>query len=72
MECFQFVFILRLMLRLLGITNELSRVLQRKDLNIVLALELIDDVKARLATLRESGWDELFDEAELNFWWQVT
>jgi hypothetical protein len=40
MECFQFVFILRLMLRLLGITNVLSHVLQRKDLNIVLALEV--------------------------------
>lgn len=40
MECFQFVFILKLMLRLLGITNELSHLLQRKDINIVNALEV--------------------------------
>ena len=55
MESFKFVFILKLMLKLFGITNELSKVLQRKDLNIVLAMELVNDVKARLATFRESG-----------------
>jgi len=37
------------MLKLFGITNELSKILQRKYLNIVLAMELVDDVKARLA-----------------------
>ena len=40
MKCFQFVFILVVMLKLLGITNELSRVLQTKGLNIVVALEV--------------------------------
>jgi hypothetical protein len=60
MECFKFVFILKLMLKLFGITNELSKLLQRKDLNIVLAMELVDDVKTRLATLRDNGWDDLF------------
>jgi ribonuclease BN (tRNA processing enzyme) len=40
MESFQFVFILKLMLKLLGITNELSHLLQRKDINIVNALEV--------------------------------
>ncbi|CAJ2643438.1 unnamed protein product [Trifolium pratense] len=64
MECFKFAFILKLMLKLLGITNELSKILQRKDLNIVLAMDLVDDVKARLATLRESGWDDLFDNVQ--------
>jgi hypothetical protein len=38
MECFRFVFILVVMLNLLGITNELSCVLQTKGLNIVIAL----------------------------------
>lgn len=60
MESFKFAFILKLMLKLFGITNELSKILQRKDLNIVLAMELVDDVKSRLATLRDSGWDNLF------------
>jgi hypothetical protein len=40
MECFQFVFILVVMLKLLGMTNELSHVLQTKGLNIVHALEV--------------------------------
>jgi len=53
MESFIFAFILRLMLKLFGITNELSKILQRKNLNIVLSMELVDVVKARLATLRE-------------------
>jgi hypothetical protein len=64
MECFKFAFILKLMLKLFGITNELSKMLQRKDLNIVLPMELVDDVKARLTTLRESGWDDLFDNVQ--------
>jgi hypothetical protein len=36
------------MIKLLGITNELSRLLQKKDINIVHAMELVNDVK--------SGW----------------
>ncbi|CAJ2639144.1 unnamed protein product [Trifolium pratense] len=27
-------------------------------------MDLVDDVKARLATLRESGWDDLFDNVQ--------
>lgn len=65
MEYFEFVFIMKLMLKLFAITNELAHILQRKDINIVHAMELIQDVKARLATLRESGWDEVFNEAKI-------
>src|ERR1044072_8429803 len=61
---FKFSFILKLMLKLFGITNELSKVLQRKYLSIVNAMELVDDVKTRLTTLRESGWDTLFGDAQ--------
>ncbi|XP_022679070.1 uncharacterized protein LOC101754922 isoform X2 [Setaria italica] len=63
MECFEFVFIMVLMLKLLGIINELSHAKQTKGLNIVNALELIHDVKAQFNTMRESGWDNLFDDA---------
>jgi hypothetical protein len=56
MKSFEFVFIMKLMLNLFAITNELSHILQRKDINIVHAMELIQDVKAQLGTLRESGW----------------
>ncbi|CAK8531740.1 unnamed protein product [Lathyrus sativus] len=64
MESFKFAFILKLMLKLFGIINELSHVLQRKDLNIVIAMELVDVVKARLATMRDSGWDDLFADVQ--------
>lgn len=64
MEDFKFVFILKLMIKLLAITNELSHVLQSKDLNIVHAMELVCDVKYRLASMRESGWEALFDEVQ--------
>ena len=40
MECFQFIFYSMVMLKLLGITNELSHVLQTNGLNIVIALEI--------------------------------
>lgn len=64
MESFKFAFILKLMLKLFGITNELSKILQRKDLNIVLAMDLINVAKDRLATLRDSGWDNLFVDVQ--------
>ena len=35
MECFSFVFMIKLMLQILRITNELSLLLQRKDQNVV-------------------------------------
>ncbi|XP_039688060.1 zinc finger MYM-type protein 1-like [Medicago truncatula] len=64
MESFKFAFILKLMLKLFSITNELSKILQRKYLNIVSAMELINVVKARLATLRDNGWDNLFVDVQ--------
>lgn len=64
MECFKFALVLKFMLKLFGITNELSQLLQRRDTNIVLALELIHDVKLRLATMRDSGWESIFDEVK--------
>ncbi|XP_058769456.1 uncharacterized protein LOC131643277 [Vicia villosa] len=64
MESFKFAFILKIMLKLFGITNELLKILQTKDLNIVLSMELVDDVKARLATLRESSWDDFFIDVQ--------
>jgi len=64
MESFKFAFILKLMLKLIGIRNELSNILQGKYLTIVLAMKLINFVKDRLATLREGGWDNLFFDVQ--------
>ena len=41
MESFEFVFIMHLMIRILGKTNDLSTCLQKKDQNIVRAVGLI-------------------------------
>ena len=54
---FEFIFNLHLMRTILGITNELSKALQRKDQDIVNAMILVDVSKQRLQTMRESGWD---------------
>jgi hypothetical protein len=62
MESFSFVLNMKLMLKVLRITNELSQLLQRKDQNIVQAMLLLVDVKTRLMTLRNEGWEPLLDE----------
>ena len=64
MESFSFVLNLKLMLKVLRITNELSQLLQRKDKNIVQAMSLLVDVKTRLMTLRNEGWEPLLDEVK--------
>ncbi|XP_039135717.1 uncharacterized protein LOC120273135 [Dioscorea cayenensis subsp. rotundata] len=62
MENYQFIFVMYLMRRLLGMTNELSLALQQKDQNIVQAMRLIEAVKARLQHFRETGWEEFLEE----------
>ncbi|KAH7653232.1 Ribonuclease H-like protein [Dioscorea alata] len=59
LESFEFVFVLHLMMKVLGITNELSNALQQKDQNIVNAMALIDTVKDRIQDLRDNRWDEM-------------
>ncbi|KAL5561455.1 hypothetical protein UlMin_031202 [Ulmus minor] len=51
MLTFEFVFSLHLMKTLLGITNELSKALQRKDQDI-----------QRLQLMRDDGWDSIFSQ----------
>jgi hypothetical protein len=52
------------MIKLLAITNEVSQVLQKKDLNIVHAAELVSDVEDGFAYMRESGCEIKFDEVQ--------
>ena len=59
MESFSFVLNMKLMLKVLRITNELSQLPQRKDQNIVQAMSLLVDVKTRLMPLRNEGWEPL-------------
>ena len=55
MESFCFVFIMKMMLQILRITNELSLLLQKKDQNIIQAMSLVVDVRTRLIDLRNEG-----------------
>ncbi|CAM8982926.1 unnamed protein product [Rhodiola kirilowii] len=59
METYQFVFIAHLMKLVLGLTSVLSQFLQRRDQNIIEAVSLLQNTKARLLAFRENGWDEL-------------
>ena len=63
-ESFEFVFILHLMIRVLGLTQEISQCLQRKNQNIVRAIGLIGSVMRNMNAMRENGWDELFEEVK--------
>ncbi|XP_022875826.1 uncharacterized protein LOC111394309 [Olea europaea var. sylvestris] len=51
---------LKILKSLSGITNELSRALQRKDQDIVNAIRLMEICKAQLQTMRDDGWDSFF------------
>jgi hypothetical protein len=46
------------------ITNKLSLLFQRKDQIIVEAMSLLVDVKARLISLRNEGWEQLLGEVK--------
>ncbi|XP_031270536.1 uncharacterized protein LOC116128926 [Pistacia vera] len=56
-QSFDFIFSLHLMKTMLGITNELSNALQRKDQDIANAMKLVKLSKQRLQMLRDDGWD---------------
>ena len=56
------MFDLHLMKGVLGISNELSQALQRKDQDIVSAMKLVDISKQRLQVMRDDGWNTLLDE----------
>uniref|UniRef100_A0A2N9J031 TTF-type domain-containing protein n=1 Tax=Fagus sylvatica TaxID=28930 RepID=A0A2N9J031_FAGSY len=61
-QSFGFVFNLHLMRYILGVSNELSQALQRKDQDIVNAMKLVRISKERLQIMRENGWSSLLDE----------
>ena len=60
MLSFDFAFSLHLMKILLGVTNELSKALQRKDQDIINAMNLVKVCKQRLQMIRENEWDYFF------------
>nr|XP_016502490.1 PREDICTED: uncharacterized protein LOC107820680 [Nicotiana tabacum]XP_016502496.1 PREDICTED: uncharacterized protein LOC107820680 [Nicotiana tabacum] len=59
---FEFVFMLHLMFKMLLLTNELNKALQKKDQDIVNAMSLLELAKARSQTMRESELESLINE----------
>ncbi|XP_038685751.1 uncharacterized protein LOC119985532 [Tripterygium wilfordii] len=62
---FEFIFSLFLMKKVLAITNELSQALQRKDQDIVNAMNLVKVSKLQLQVMRESGWSCFLEDVSL-------
>ncbi|KAG5591080.1 hypothetical protein H5410_041594 [Solanum commersonii] len=61
----EFVFMLHLMFKVLLLTNELNKVLQKKYQDIVKSIGLLDLSKKRLQMMREDEWDSMKDEVSL-------
>jgi len=59
MKSFEFIFILYLMHKIMGITDSLCQALQQKSLNILNAMDLVLTTKALLRTLRDAEFDFL-------------
>ncbi|KAJ9541078.1 hypothetical protein OSB04_027584 [Centaurea solstitialis] len=65
LQDFGFIFCLHFMRTLLGITNQLSQALQRKEEDIVNAMNLVGICKKQLQDLRDNGWDSMLKQVTL-------
>ncbi|PIA27274.1 hypothetical protein AQUCO_08100010v1 [Aquilegia coerulea] len=65
MQSFTFIFSMYLMKSILGITNDLSKALQRENQDIVNAMALVEVCKTRLQTMRDSGWESFLNEVSV-------
>ncbi|XP_049386429.1 uncharacterized protein LOC125850608 [Solanum stenotomum] len=61
-KTFKFIFVLHLMLKVLAMSNELSKILQKKDQDIVNVVEFLNITKKRLQDMRENGWESLLND----------
>ncbi|XP_060195472.1 uncharacterized protein LOC132624761 [Lycium barbarum] len=61
-KTFKFVFMLYLMLKVLAMSNELSKILQKKDQDIINVVEFLNIAKEILQDMRETGWKPLLDD----------
>lgn len=59
LQSFDFIFMLYMMVEILGITNDLSLALQRRDQDLLNAISLVNDTKKQLQEMRNEGWEDL-------------
>uniref|UniRef100_A0A8I6XPC9 Uncharacterized protein n=1 Tax=Hordeum vulgare subsp. vulgare TaxID=112509 RepID=A0A8I6XPC9_HORVV len=64
METFSCVFILKMMSKLLRMTNDLFLLLQKKDQNVVQAMSLVMGVRTRLINWSNDGWEPLLEDVK--------
>ena len=64
-ESFDFVFSLHLLFVILGYTNELSECLQRREQDIIHAVQLVGVAKNRMQHLRSEGWNQFLQRVTL-------
>ncbi|XP_071737172.1 uncharacterized protein [Rutidosis leptorrhynchoides] len=62
MISFEFVFILHLIKEIMGMTNTLSKALQKKNQDIGNAISLVSATKESLNNFRNSGWDSFIEQ----------
>jgi len=65
MLTFKFAFILHLMEQILMITHDLSQALQKKDQDIVNAMQLLDETVYSLESMRSNGYNALLSKVTL-------
>ncbi|XP_073300240.1 uncharacterized protein [Primulina huaijiensis] len=63
-KSFDFIFILHLMHKIMGITNLLCRALEEKSLDILSAMDYVSTTKTLIRTLREEGFDILLSHVK--------
>ena len=62
LQSFDFIFMLYLMVEILGFTNDLSVVLQKRDQDLLNVLSLVKATKEELQEMRNDGWEELISK----------
>lgn len=62
---YEFMYTLHLMLKVLAITHDLNMALQRKNQDIITAMNLIGFTKGQLQFMRDSKWDSLVKDVSL-------
>ncbi|XP_074290787.1 uncharacterized protein LOC141617487 [Silene latifolia] len=65
MTSFEFVLVLHIMIRILGITNDLCQALQRKSQDILNAIHLVSNTKIFIEKLRDDGWENFLQHVLL-------
>ncbi|XP_052627576.1 uncharacterized protein LOC111886690 [Lactuca sativa] len=65
LKSFDFVFCLDFMVDILGVTNHLNTILQRKDQDIVNAMNQVSSSKKAIQEIRDVGWGPLLEKVTL-------